>query len=266
LTIHDLIYRRFPGSIPLGARLFMRAVQPAVARRAERLIFPSRHAADDAVKYLGVREERVRVIPEGPGNDLRRVTDGAVIDAVLAKYGARRPYVISVGRSYPHKNLAGLMRAFARVRAMAHDVRLVLVGERFGAAGRLDRLTEELGLREAVVFTGFVSESELSALYSGAEAFAFASLAEGFGLPVLEAMTCGAPVVSSGATALAEVVGDAGLLADARDPEAFAAALSRVLGDAALREEYRRRGLARAAAFTWEAAARATLEVYRELA
>jgi glycosyltransferase involved in cell wall biosynthesis len=266
LTIHDLIYRRFPVSVPLGARLFMRTVQPAVARRADRVIFPSRHAADDAVELLGVKEERVRVIPEGPGNDLRPVADEATIETVLAKHGARRPYVISVGRSYPHKNLAGLLRAFAKVRATGHDVRLVLVGDRFGAAGDLDRLTGELGLRDVVVFTGFVGTDELSALYSGAEAFGFASLAEGFGLPVLEAMACGTPVVASGATSLPEVVGDAGLIADARDPEAFAAALARVLGDAALRAEYRRRGLARAAGFTWEAAARATLEVYRELA
>jgi glycosyltransferase involved in cell wall biosynthesis len=267
LTIHDLIYRHFPASLPLGHRSFMRWVHPAVARRADRVIVPSRATARDAVAYLGVKEERLRLVPYGPGNDFRPVTDAKRIEATLRRYAVRRPYLISVARSYAHKNLAGLLRAYRVLRERGRrDVQLVLVGERYRTSGDLDRLAEELEVSDGVVFTGFVGHDELNALYSGAEVFAFPSLAEGFGLPVLEAMACGAPVVASDASAVPEAVGDAGIVADARDPEAFAAGLARMLEDNTLRAECRKRGLAWASRFTWESNARATLAAYGELA
>jgi glycosyltransferase involved in cell wall biosynthesis len=267
LTIHDLIYRDFPQSLPAGPRLFMRCAHPTVARRADRVIVPSRWTARDVVERLGVPEGRVRVVPYGPGHDFRPLADGARIDAALAKYGVRRPYLVSVCRGYAHKNLAGLLRAFAMLRRQGRgDVRLLLVGEPYRGGGALGRLGEQLGLGGAVVFTGFTSDDDLNALYSGATAFAFPSLAEGYGLPVLEAMSCGTPVVASNASAVPEAVGEAGLLADARDPGAFAAALARVLDDADLRARLTAAGLARAATFSWEKAAAATLSVYRELA
>jgi glycosyltransferase involved in cell wall biosynthesis len=267
LTVHDVIYRHFPQSLPLGPRLFLRAVHPTVARRADRVIVPSHHSAREAVTYLGVREEAVRVVPYGPGNDLRRETDNGRIEAVLTRYGIRRPYVISVCRAYAHKNLAGLLRAMARLRSMNDkEVQLVLAGDRYRTGDFLDRLTADLGLAGSVVCTGFVSNEELSALYSGAAVFAFPSLAEGYGLPILEGMACGAPVVASEASAVPEAVGGAGLVANACDPEAFAAALARVLGDGRLAEELRQKGLARAAGFSWEETARQTLAVYGELA
>jgi glycosyltransferase involved in cell wall biosynthesis len=267
LTVHDLIYHHFPASLPPGFRLFMRAVLPRVARRADRVIVPSHCTAREVVELLGVEAGRVRVVPYGPGNDLRRVDDGAAVAAVLTRYGVRRPYVVSVCRAYPHKNLAGLLRAFAVLRARGRrDVGLVLVGERARSGGELDRLAGDLGLGGAVVFTGFTDQDDLSALYSGADVFAFPSLAEGYGLPILEAMACGTPVVASDASAVPEAVGGAGVVADARDPEAFAAALGQVLDDAALRERLGASGRARAASFSWEKTAAATVAVYRELA
>ncbi|HKI34244.1 MAG TPA: glycosyltransferase family 1 protein [Gemmataceae bacterium] len=267
LTIHDLIYRHFPASLPLGYRLFMRWVHPTVARRADRVIVPSRCTARDVVELLGVKEERIRVVPYGPGNDFRPVTDQARIEAALARYGVRRPYVISVCRAYVHKNLAGLLRAYAVLRSRdRRDVQLVLVGEKYRTGDALARLAEELGVQEAVVFTGFASHEDLNALYCGAAVFAFPSLAEGYGLPVLEAMACGTPVVASNASAVPEAVGAAGVVADARNPEAFAAALARMLEDDDLRAQSAKRGLARAAEFSWETTAAGTLGVYRELA
>src|SRR5207249_2816877 len=147
LTIHDLIYRHFPQSLPAGYRLFMRCVHPTVARRADRVIVPSRWTAHDVVERLGVAEGRVRVVPYGPGNDFGPVTDGATIDVVLAKYGVRRPYVVSVCRGYAHKNLAGLLRAFAVLRRRGRaDLGLVLVGEPYRSGGAIDRLIGALGL------------------------------------------------------------------------------------------------------------------------
>jgi glycosyltransferase involved in cell wall biosynthesis len=266
LTIHDLIYRHFPHSIPLGHRLFMRHILPVVARRAARVIVPSRCTAQEVVRYLGVSENRLRLVHYGPGNPLGAVSDEGRIEAALKNYGIRRPYVISVGRAYPHKNMAGLLRAMAHLQhGENREVQLVVVGDRYRAGHELDRLVEELGLRERIVFTGFVSTNELCALYSGAAVFAFPSLAEGYGLPILEAMACGTPVVASQASAVPEAVGQAGLVGDARDPEAFAALLGRVLRDAGLQAQLRARGLARVRDFSWVRCAQQTLAVYREI-
>jgi glycosyltransferase involved in cell wall biosynthesis len=267
LTIHDLIYLHYPHSLPRGHRLFMRFVLPQVARRADRVIVPSHCTAREVVRYLGVKAERVRLVHYGEGNSLQKVTDAGQIEAALKKYGVRRPYVISVARAYPHKNIEGLLRAMARLyRRRAPAPQLVLVGDRYRAGHHLDRLTEELGLRGAIVFTGFVSLADLCALYSAAAVFAFPSLAEGYGLPILEAMSCGTPVVASRASAVPEAVGEAGLVGDAQDPEAFAGLLGRVLEDEALQARLRAAGLARAREFSWTRCAAETLAVYRELA
>jgi glycosyltransferase involved in cell wall biosynthesis len=267
LTIHDLIYRHFPHSIPLGHRLFMQRVFPIVARRAERVIVPSECTGREVVRYLGIAPERLRLVHYGPGTSLKRVTDEAEIEAVLQKFGIRRPYIISVARAYAHKNIAGLLRAMAALHQRGpRNVQLVLVGDRYRSGHELERLTRDLNLVDSIILTGFVSESDLNALYSGAAVFAFPSLAEGYGLPVLEAMECGTPVVASNASAVPEAVGDAGLVANARHPEAFAAQLARVLSDDTLQEELRAKGLARAREFSWQKAAAGVLAVYRELA
>jgi glycosyltransferase involved in cell wall biosynthesis len=267
LTVHDLIHRRFPRSVPPGYRVFMRAVLPVVARRADRIIVPSRATAGDVVRFLNVPEDRLRLVAYGPGCDFQRVDDAVAQDAVLTRHGLRRPFVLSVCRGYAHKNLAGLLRAFAVLRRGGRqEVQLALVGEPYRSGHEVDRLTAQLGLRGAVVFTGFVENAELQALYSAATVFAFPSLAEGFGLPILEALACGTPVVASDASAVPEAVGPAGVLANARDPDAFAAALARVLDDPGLQEDLRRRGLVRVKEFSWERCAAETLAVYRELA
>ncbi len=265
LTIHDLIYQHFPESVPRGYRLFMQAVQPRAARMATRVIVDSQHVAAEVIERLGVRPERVRVVPLGPGQDFHRVTDAEVISGVLDRFGITSPYCVAVGRGYPHKNIAGLLKALVLVLRQRKDVRLVLIGERYRAGPALEKLIAESKLETAVVWTGFVGRAELNALYSGASAFVFPSLAEGFGLPVLEAMQCGAPVVASSLTAIPEVVGNAGLLVDPRDPEALADALLEVLEDQSLRQELREKGLRRVAAFTWKQCAEETLDVYREL-
>ena len=263
LTVHDLIHRHFPASVPTGYRLFMRAVLPRAARRADCVVVDSEYVGRQVVEELGVREDRVRVVPLGVGEEYRPA-DPETVAEVLTRFGVRPPYLLAVGRGYPHKNVAGLLRAVARLHR-SHDAQLVLVGDAYRAGDEVDRLTAELGLAATVVRTGFVSAEELGALYAGATAFAFPSLSEGFGLPPLEAMARGVPVVASSLTAVPEVVGDAGLLADPRDPEAFADALGRVLGDSSLRAELRAKGFARAKAFTWERCAAGTLAVYREL-
>src|SRR5262249_48454070 len=161
-TVHDLIHRHYPESVPTGYRLFMAAAQPRAARRAERVIVDSWHVAREVVELLGVRPERVRVVPLGPGHGFRPVEDEGTIDRVLARFGARRPYVVAVGRGYPHKNVAGLMRAVALVRGRGHgDLQLVLVGDRYRSGPELDGLAVQLGIAKAVVWTGFAGQAEL---------------------------------------------------------------------------------------------------------
>lgn len=266
LTIHDLIYRHFPASVPRGHQVFMTWMLPRVARKAARVIVPSEYTANDVVHILKVPRDRVRIVPYGPGAEYRPVEDAAAVAGVLTRLKVRRPYVVTVARGYPHKNLVGLLDAFARLRARGRrEEQLVLVGEPYRAGDAVDRRVKELGLGDAVVCTGRIDDADLQALYTAATAFAFPSLAEGLGLPVLEAMSCGVPVVASDATAIPEGVGDAGLLADARDPDAFADALGRVLADDGLRAELRRKGFDRARLFSWRRCAEQTVAVYREL-
>jgi glycosyltransferase involved in cell wall biosynthesis len=252
--------------MPYGFRRFTRCFQPGAARAADRIIVPSTSARDDVIGFLGVAPERIRVIPYGAGNAFRVLDNAALISDTMQRFGVRPPYILSVARGYPHKNLAGLLRAVAKLTAPGvRDATLVLVGERYMVGRELDQLIDELQLSNRVYFTGYASNDELNALYCGAAVFAFPSLSEGLGLPVLEAMACALPVVASDASAIPEAVGEAGLLADARNPAAFAAALEAVLTSDSLRAELKQRGLARVSEFTWEKCAAATLAVYREL-
>jgi glycosyltransferase involved in cell wall biosynthesis len=265
LTVHDLIHWHFRASTPLGHRLFMRLLAPRAARRADRVLVPSQATARDVITTFGVREDRLRIVPYGPGLVLRPDIAEQDIGAALDKFKIRRPYLLSVARGYPHKNLLGLLRALPILERYGWpDAQLVLAGDRYLLGRELQHVCEELKLNERLIFTGFVTTSVLNALYCGATAFVFPSQAEGFGMPPLEAMACGVPVVASNVSAIPEVVGDAGLLVDARAPEALAAALARVLSDAELRAELRRKGVERASQFTWQRCAAATAAVYRE--
>jgi glycosyltransferase involved in cell wall biosynthesis len=176
-------------------------------------------------------------------------------------------YVLYVGSENPRKNMPRLIAAFARLHETLPDVRLIKVGsvEHPSLAEQLRRQVQQLGLADAVLFTNPVSDQDLVAFYNLADLFVFPSLYEGFGLPPLEAMACGAPVVCSNAASLPEVVGDAAITVDPYDVDGLAAAMVRVLTDADLRRQLRERGLARARQFTWERTALETIAVYRQM-
>ncbi|MEW6750750.1 MAG: glycosyltransferase family 1 protein [Candidatus Latescibacterota bacterium] len=253
VTIHDLTPLVLPqqGSwrTPVRRTLF-RLLAQWVGRRAARIITDSEHSARDIVRLLHVDPSRIRVLPIGVEPRFRPLQDAAQLRQVLARYQVEPPYLLWVGNGKPHKNVPGLLRAFARLqqRDGAGPV-LVLAGDlgRWGDGHRL--LARQLGLEERVRFTGPVAEDDLPALYAGAGLFVFPSLYEGFGLPPLEAMACGTPVVASSRTSLPEVVGDAGLLVDPLDEGALAAALGRLLADGAEHQRLRRAGLERARRF-----------------
>jgi glycosyltransferase involved in cell wall biosynthesis len=258
VTIHDLNYLdpaaiSHPGALlRAGYRLEL-----AKARRARRLIAVSEHTRETLARALGVPPSRVTVTYEAAD------PPGAVEPdpGVLARHGLDAPFLLYVGAAYPYKNLARLIEAFARVGG---DHRLVLAGDHkdFGAALRAQ--AKAAGLGERVVFTGPVSEAELAALYGAALAYAFVSLSEGFGLPGLEAMAAGVPVVAARAGSLPEVYEDAARYCDPLDVESIAAAFAEVASDEQLRTRLVARGRQRAGEFSWTTTAEQTLTVYRE--
>jgi glycosyltransferase involved in cell wall biosynthesis len=265
VTIHDMTLTLLPRYHPWRKHMLVRPLIPLVARRAARIITVSEHARSDIVRLLRVPAERVVAIPEAAAPGFRAAAP-AEQARVRERYGLRGPYVLYVGTIEPRKNLVGLIRAWHRLwRRGAIPHQLVLVGGRGWRDGAIYRAIRSIDCGDALRLVGYVPSADLPGLFSAADAFAFPSLAEGFGLPVIEAMACGTPALISTARALQELAGDAALAVDPYDERAIEEGLERLLNDAALREQLRARGLRRAAQYSWEATARRTLAVYREI-
>jgi len=259
-TVHDIIYKRLPethgGVLARGLTLLV----PLAARRSARIIAVSEATKADLVSELGVPASKIDVVYEGPGmEEAAEPADEAEVRSALGL--GDEPVVLSVSAKRPHKNLERLIDAFAQV-TRDHGATLVLPGywTRFTAA--LEERAAAAGIAHRVRFTGWLDDRALDALYRMAACFAFPSLAEGFGLPVLEAMKRGAPVACSRVAPLTEVAGDAACYFDPLDTASIAAAVSALLSDAALAERLVREGLSRADEFSWERCAAETLGVY----
>jgi glycosyltransferase involved in cell wall biosynthesis len=257
VTVHDLNYLDAAADSGSRVRRAGYRVELAKARRARRLIAVSEHTRDSIVRELRVEPERVAVTYEAADPPGTVEPDASV----LARLGLDAPFFLYVGAAYPYKNLAGLIEAFARLDG---NRQLVLAGdqEEFGAALREQAVAA--GLADRVVFPGRVSDAELAALYGGALAYAFVSYSEGFGLPGLEAMSAGLPVVAASAGSLPEIYGDAARYCDPRDADSIAAALDQVASDEQLRTRLVALGRERAAEFSWQRTAEQTLAVYRQ--
>ncbi len=260
-VLYDLIPLRLPELFP-DREEFRRQVARLLARSSA-VVAISYRTRQDLVEQMGADPARVQVLYPGRRNGFEPAPAAAVAD-VAARYGLRGPYILYVGALGPHKNVPTLLRAFEQMRRHRQaPLTLVLAGSlRWGETALAALRT--LPSREHVTLTGPVRDADLPALYSGAACFVFPSLYEGFGLPVLEAMTCGTPVVVSNRGALPEVVGDAGVTVDADDPAAFADAASRLLADPGLRARYAAAGVARAARFSWTDSAATLLALLRE--
>lgn len=263
VTIHDLIHLRYPHFYPPGASLYARAVAGSAAKRARVVLADSAFTRDDVVERLGVPAAKVRVVHLAVPEGLRAPAAGA-IEAFRAARALPAGYVLYVGARKAHKNLELLLRAVA---AMPDATRppLVLSGEPWAPGDGLATLATTLGVSRLVHFSGDTrDDAALSALYAGAALYAHPALCEGFGLPPLEAMACGTPVLSSDAGSLAEVLGDAAELLPPREPAAWAHAIERLLGDTARRAELVTRGHAQVARYSWTRAADETRAAYRE--
>jgi glycosyltransferase involved in cell wall biosynthesis len=264
VTIHDLAFLRIPRSFPPWQSLRLRWQVSANARRAAAVITVSEYSKRDLHDAYGIDSDKIAVIGLGTDPMLAEAPEPAAIDAVKREFGITHRYVLSVGRLNARKNLIGLLRAFERVRGrLVEPVQLVLAGSRDYQADQLDRAIASSPCHADVLRVGYVSREKLPALLSGASVFAYPSFFEGFGLPPLEAMVCGVPVICSRVTSLPEVVGDAALTFDPNDVDDIATAMLAVLNDPALRARLIHKGRERAAHFTWQSTAARTLEVYR---
>jgi glycosyltransferase involved in cell wall biosynthesis len=249
VTIHDMIGLRWKENIQSRiGRVYFRCMISAAVRLADRIITVSKFSRDEIVRYLGVDPEKIKVIYSGISPDCQQVTDNVQLENIRTKYRIENEYIVYAGIYRPRKNHAALLRAFRRFLSNNGHANLVFVGPLNGEEQELRRLADELGISQKVIFTGFVDDYELRALYSAARVYACPSLYEGFGFTVLEAMACGTPVVCTGETSLPEVAGDAALYADPGNPEEFAQALHDVFTNASLRDtliEKGRRNLGR---------------------
>ncbi len=269
VTIHDLIPLILPAyrGSPL-IRWYTRLVAVA-ARRAKAIITVSQASQRDIVRYLHVPPERVHVTYEAASEAFQPLEDETQLAAIRQKYGLPERYLLYLGGFDQRKNVPVLLRAFALLARRQSQARLVIAGQLPTRDSPLfpdpRRLTKELGLDDKVVFTNWVPEEDKPALLSGATAFVFPSLYEGFGLPAIEALACGTPVIASNRASLPEVVGDGGILVEPADVEALAEAMEMFLVDEALRNEWRQKALAQATKFSWEQTAQETLAVYRKV-
>jgi glycosyltransferase involved in cell wall biosynthesis len=282
-TIHDLKYILHPEFFPeVGSlkRLVIRTMTSFTARRARRVIVDSEYTGRVLAQRLGIPITKIRPIPLAVGKRYFLAAPSTSIQAVRQRFGLDDPFILFVGERRPHKNIEGALQAFAYFRRMTdqtslgakqgvHSLRpykLVIAGKPYAGYHAPEQTAQRMGLGDAVSFIDYVPEEDLMLLYQAAEALLLLSYYEGFGLPVLEAMACGCPVVASNVTSLPEVTGEAGLLVPPSEPEQAARALSQVIAGGELRQQCIQRGLERARSFTWEACARRTLEVYREVA
>ena len=264
VTFHDLTFFLLPERYPPTRRIYFQTVTRLSALVADAVLTPSEAVRQDAVRILRLPPRRVIVTPEAAGPAFGPQDAGSV-EAVRRRYGLEEPFLLSVGSLEPGKNRDRLLRALARLRARGLEHTLAIVGQRAWRHEGEAPLARRLGLADSVRFLGYVPPADLPALYSGADLFVFPSLYEGFGLPALEALACGTPVVASNVSALPEVVGDAALQVNPLDTEALAGAMERVLRDDGLRLDLRERGLQRAREFSWERTARETLAVYEQV-
>lgn len=269
-TLHDLKYLARPGLfVGLGKtrRLIIRLLARHTARRSQRLIAVSQYTASDAVRLLDADPRKLRVIPHGVEPRFYQPGVPGEIDALRARYGLADAYILFVGERRPHKNLPGLIQAFAhfqRLTPIAYQ--LVIAGKRYGDYQAPEKLVEHLGLASQVRFIEALPDQDLPALLRGAAACALLSLYEGFGLPLLEAMASGTPVVASNLASLPEVAGAAALLVPPDDPLQAAEALKQAVEAGSPREQLIQRGRRRAREFTWQRCAEQTYRVYREAA
>ncbi len=265
ITVHDLAFLIYPQILTKDSIRYYGQIEEAV-ERADHIIAVSKWTKKDLIEQLGVPEAKITVIYEAAEEIYHPIDPQEAKNKVRELFGLDERFILFVSTIEPRKNVPTLLKAFKIIRERCReDVKLVLVGKKGWLSERVFQMVDELNLHRDVLFLGFLPSEKLLYLYNTASLLVLPSLYEGFGLPILEAMACGLPVVASGVASIPEVTGSAALLVDPEDEEALAAAIRRILKEPEVARELREKGLKRASLFSWKKTAEQTLQVYRKV-
>lgn len=267
ITVHDMAHEYYPETVQDHVLKYFRTDFPSQVERSHLIIAVSETTRRDVINFLNVPEEKVKVVYNGVSSEFRPVTDVARRAEVRQRYALPEHFLLMVGSIQPRKNVTGVLSAVGRLvrKSPSSPLHLVLAGGSSWKSDELKKIISDNGLTDYVHFTGYVPEEDLTTLYSMSDIFLFPSLYEGFGLPVIEAMACGVPVVTSNSSCLPEIAGDAAILVDPHNHDDIADGIERLLMDQELRNVCTERGLARAQKFSWENAGRQLLEIFHEI-
>jgi glycosyltransferase involved in cell wall biosynthesis len=264
-TIPDIAYEHFPEFFPAHQRYWLKVLVRESAKRADHIITVSEYSKRDLVQTYGIPEEKITVTYEGAGDEFAPLDRDKCKETLARKYGIEGDFVLYLGRLQARKNLMRLVNAYARTRTAGFPHKLVLAGKRDTLFEPVLSRIRELKLEQNIFLPGYIAAADVPAFYNAAEVFAYPSLYEGFGLPLIEAMACGTPAITSRGSSLEEVAGDAALLVDPLDEMSIADALNRILADPELRRRLGQAGLSRSRQFSFENAARQTVDVYERV-
>jgi glycosyltransferase involved in cell wall biosynthesis len=267
VTIHDIVSFIMPDTIPMKYAFYMRNLIKLVSRKADRIISVSQSTKNDLVKWLDVPDEKITVVHQAVSNSFRPATNGDGGAQMRRRFGINGRYMLFVGNLEPRKNLINLMEAFALARdRLGGPVQLVICGKKGWLYSGILKTCERIKRGNDIVITDYVNENDLLGLYQNAEMFVFPTRYEGFGMPALEAMACGTPVITSNTSSMPEITGSAAILISPSSVEEISEAMIKVANSDSLRKELREKGLKQAKLFSWTNTARETLDVYRSLA
>ncbi|AHL23102.1 glycosyltransferase family 4 protein [Thermococcus nautili] len=264
VTIHDVMPYLFPKFYHLALRYTYRFLLPRTLKTADAIIADSHNTKLDIIKYFKIPEEKIRVVHLGVDEDYKPLPENEV-EKIKQKYNLNYPFILYVGGLAPNKNVSTLIKAYYKLKKKKFEHKLLITGVKRYKYEDIFELIGKLNLQRDIIFTGYVPREDLPSLYNAADLFVYPSLYEGFGLPPLEAMACGTPVITSNTSSLPEVVGNAGIMVNPYDVNGLTKAMYEVLTNKGLREELSKKGLRRAKLFSWRKTAEETLKVYEEV-
>lgn len=264
VTFHDHSAYLFPETHRYWQVIANRYISPHCYNNQDKIITVSKNTKEDVIRFLKIPEEKIIPIYEAAGKNFKLLNEDQIIK-IKREYRHALPFILYVGTLEPRKNIPSLIKAFYKLRKRGLPYRLVITGKRGWKYKDIFDTIDELNLQKDVIFTGFVSDENLPALYNAADLFVYPSIYEGFGLPPLEAMACGTPVITSNTSSLPEIVGDAGIMVDPHNIDRMADAMYEVLTNKGLKADMIKKGLERSKIFSWEKCARETLKVYEDV-
>jgi glycosyltransferase involved in cell wall biosynthesis len=264
ITVYDLTPLLFSETHEKGRVLMHKYLFPLILKKSDKIISISHHTKNDIIKHFKIPEDNIKVIHLAANENYKPLNENE-INNIKQKYNLNYPFILYVGTLEPRKNIPTLLKAFYKLKKQGIKHKLVITGKKGWKYKSIFETIEKLNLQKDVIFTGYVPDEDLPALYNAADLFVYPSIYEGFGLPPLEAMQCGTPVITSNTSSLPEVVGDAGIMVNPYDVDELANKMYEVLTNDGLREELSKKGIERAKLFSWKKCAEEHLKVYEEV-